>query len=104
MLDDPAGVLDQVQQEPVLGGTELDVLPASDDLAPREVNRKICVNHQRFFRLSLRRLHSAQHGAEAARELARAERLGNIVVGPQVETSNPVFLISLDRQHDDRNG
>ncbi len=45
---------------------------------------------------------AAQHGAHPRHDLARAERLGDVVVGPQLKADDPVGLLTPRRQHDDR--
>ena len=45
---------------------------------------------------------AAEHRADARRELAQAERLGDVVVGAEVETGDAVRLACPGRQHDDR--
>ena len=45
---------------------------------------------------------SAQHGPDAGDELARAERLGQVVVGTELEAEQLVELVVARREHDDR--
>ena len=44
----------------------------------------------------------AQHGADAGDQLARGERLGDVVVGADLEPDHLVDLAVLGGQHDDR--
>ena len=44
----------------------------------------------------------AEHRVDAQRELARAERLGHVVVGADLEADHPVGLLAQRGQHDDR--
>src|SRR6185295_15588660 len=44
----------------------------------------------------------AQHGADAREQLARAEGFGEVVVGAQFQAGDPVDLLALAGQHDDR--
>ena len=44
---------------------------------------------------------AAQHGPQARREDARAERLGDVVVGAELETRDDVGLVALGGEHDD---
>ena len=44
----------------------------------------------------------AQHRADARRQLAQAERLGDVVVGAVLETGDPVVFARARGQHDDR--
>ncbi|MNN43786.1 hypothetical protein D3C81_1580410 [compost metagenome] len=45
---------------------------------------------------------AAQVGADAGQKDGEAEGLGDVVVGPRVETENGVGIRGLGRQHDDR--
>ena len=46
---------------------------------------------------------AAQHGADAREQLARAERLGEVVVGAELEAHHAVGLFRAAGEHDDRN-
>ena len=46
----------------------------------------------------------AQHRVDARDELARIERLGQVVVGAHLEADDAVDVLALGRQHDDRHG
>jgi len=43
-----------------------------------------------------------EHGPDPRHELPRAERLGDVVVGPHLEAEDPIELLGARRQHDDR--
>jgi hypothetical protein len=43
-----------------------------------------------------------QHRADPRDQLGRAERLGDIVVGTDLQSANTVALLAARRQHDDR--
>ena len=45
---------------------------------------------------------AAQHGVDAREQLARRERLGDVVVGAAFEARDLVALFGARRQHDDR--
>ena len=45
-----------------------------------------------------------QRGLHARAELAHRERLGDVVVGPELEAEHLVDLLRLGREHDDRHG
>ena len=45
---------------------------------------------------------AAQHGLDPGREHARAEGLGHVVVGAELETGDDVGFAALGGQHDDR--
>ena len=46
--------------------------------------------------------HPAQHRADPGDQLARAERLGHIIVGAGLEAADPVALLAARGEHDDR--
>src|SRR5918997_2823205 len=43
----------------------------------------------------------AHYGSHAGDELAHGERLGDVVVGPELEPDDPVYLVVLGGEHDD---
>src|SRR5262245_35272761 len=45
---------------------------------------------------------AAQDGSDASSELTEAERLGDVIVGAELETGNAVAFAGFRRQHDDR--
>jgi len=47
---------------------------------------------------------SAQDGADARQELPRVERLGEVVVGPELEADDLVDVVALGGEHDDGDG
>src|SRR5262249_52896489 len=51
----------------------------------------------------LQHLVAAQYGTYPGKQLARAERLGDVVVGPKLEAHHPVGLLFATGHHDDRN-
>ncbi len=46
--------------------------------------------------------HAPQHGADARHQLARRERLDDVVVGPELEPDDAIGLVATGREHDDR--
>ena len=54
--------------------------------------------------LGRRQRGAAQHGLDAAAELAHRERLGDVVVGAELEAEHLVDLLGLRGEHDDRHG
>ena len=46
---------------------------------------------------------ATQHGAHASEQLARAEGLGDVVVGAELETHDAIGFFFLSGHHDDRN-
>jgi hypothetical protein len=57
---------------------------------------------QRCESAGLPRLLPAQDRANAQRQLAGAERLGDVVVGPELEPDDAIDLLRAGGQHDDR--
>jgi hypothetical protein len=51
---------------------------------------------------SAARLGAPQNAGNTQRELARLERLGHVIVGPDFEACNPAFGGVARRQHQDR--
>ena len=45
---------------------------------------------------------AAQHRVDARDELARIERLGEVVVGAHFQADDAIDVLALGRQHDDR--
>jgi hypothetical protein len=45
---------------------------------------------------------ATQHGADPGKQLARAEGLGEVVVGAELEAEDAVDLLALGGEHDDR--
>ncbi len=45
---------------------------------------------------------AAQHGVDARDQLARIERLGQVVVGAHLEADDAIDVLALGGQHDDR--
>src|SRR5947208_1402057 len=73
-----------------LGGVDLEV----DDLQGRLLLERLGARHPR----------AAQGGPHARPELAQRERLGDVVVGAELEAEDLVDLLGLRREHDDRDG
>ena len=48
------------------------------------------------------RVAAAEHGADARKQFARAERLGEVIVGAELEAHHPVGLVAPSGEHDDR--
>ena len=47
-------------------------------------------------------LRAPEHRPDAGDQLARAERLHDVVVGPELEAGHPVGLVPARGEHDDR--
>jgi transposase-like protein len=55
-------------------------------------------------RIRRHRVAAAQHAADARQQLARLERLGQVVVGAHLEAEDAVQRLVAGGQHDDRQG
>ena len=73
------------------------------DRAPAEVDLQVA-RRQRLLVLGAGGAHlrPSQGGLDARAELAHGERLGDVVVGPQLQPEHLVDLLGLGGQHDDR--
>ena len=92
------------QQVELLGG-EVDRLAVDRDLAPRDVDRDT-VEGQLLAALRRRRLApmAAQDRLDPGQQLGAAERLGDVVVGTDLEPDDAVDLVALGREDDHRRG
>src|SRR5688500_7065068 len=82
---------------------ELDRLAAHRHRAALEVDAQIARVDGLFGRRSgTHHLGTAQRRLDAAAELAHRERLGDVVVGADLEAEDLVDLVVLGREHDDR--
>ena len=99
-----ARVLREHLDERELARREVDRRVAVDERARREVERE---RTERDLALGRRRTRReafgvpAQHGLDAGDELARIERLRQVVVGAHLETDDAVDVLALGGQHDD---
>src|SRR3989454_3159988 len=71
--EDPAGELHQGLQQLVFDRGQPHLAPVDEDLVPLDIHRQVALDE--FGGRRLLRSHSAEDGAEAGHELARAERL-----------------------------
>src|SRR5712672_4224029 len=97
---DLAGMLHQHAQQIVFLGRELDLPLADLDDAPHQVDRQLAETEDRPLALDLQLM--AKRGPHAGQKLVHAERLGDIVVGPEIEGLHLGGLVAAARQHDDR--
>ena len=98
--DDDPGILEQVREQVELAAGELDGLARDGDLARLPVEHDVAELQGRGG--GRRRIDAAQHGLDPRRELARRERLGDVVVGADLEPGDAVALLVARRQHQDR--
>src|SRR5713226_5079580 len=89
---------DEASQEPKFNGGHLNSLPGLAQLAPSEVHLHVAepVNLRHFS------CSAAQRCLDARAQLAWAERLGDIVVGSQLQAQYLVRLLRFCREQDDR--
>ena len=66
MRHDPAGVLDQMVEQPVFGGAQADALAVDDHLTPLHVHLQPLVDGDDLVFGAAVLLKAAQHGADAA--------------------------------------
>ena len=66
---------------------------------PRNIEHEVA--RTKRFEIARGRM-AAQHGADARHQLARAERLGDVVIGAQLEADELVGFVVARGEHDDR--
>ena len=97
----PARVADQEPQQVELPHRERQLGPAGGHHVAGTVDHEVAVHQAR--RVGLRALpRPTQHRVDAQHQLPRAERLGDVVVGAQLQAHHPVRLGAQGGQHDDR--
>ncbi len=97
--EDPPGLAGHGRQERELGGGQLHRLVASGDAHARHVQAQVPSPKE----LALSRTGMpAQDRAHAGHQLARAERLRDVVVRAELEADDPVGLVVASGEHDDR--
>ena len=97
-----AGVPDQEEQQLEGLGLYGQDLAASQQPAPGRVNSNLPEIYSLLFGRPRLRLGSAQQGPYPRQQLAEAERLGDVVVRPELEPDDLVHLRALGGQHQDR--
>ncbi len=90
--EDPAWPAAQELQQVELGRRQVDGLPVGDHSSARRVDSHPADDIHPLLRACVGAA-PAQHSLDAGNELARAERLGQVVVGPKLEAKNPVDLV-----------
>ena len=100
--EDPAGPGGHRRQQPEFGRGEVDDRAGHLGPHPGHVEDDVA-GVDRLGRLG-RAVRAAEDGADAGDELARAERLGQVVVGAELEAEQLVELVVAGREHDDRDG
>src|SRR5215213_2955442 len=100
--EDLAGPLGQKREQPELGRSELDGLAIDRHLVAREVEPEPPDLPYRSRAVPTVELAAAQDRAHAADELRPRERLGDVIVGAELETEDAVDLGVTCGQHQDR--
>ena len=95
-----AAMLDEVLKQQELLRRQLHVLAVHLDGVPIGVDGQRPVAQRR--RPAGCALDPAEQRGDAGGQLARAERLGDVVVGAQLESRDPLGLFAPRREHDDR--
>ena len=95
-------VFQEVAQQQELFRGEPDLAPAGRHDVPFEIDLDVAERERGV--LGLQRRRAAEHGAHARDDLARAERLGDVVVGPELEPRDALLLFGARGDHDDRHG
>jgi hypothetical protein len=95
------GVADQERQKVELAHSERYRTAGDAHLPGGRVDDHV-PRPQRRGRLAVTRPGPAQDAAHTSHELAWAEWLDDVVVGAELETDDPVRLVALGGQHDDR--
>ena len=93
----PTGILHQVVQQPVFGRAQLDLLVLNPHLTPAEINFEPVIHLDHIPGGRRWRLVAAQHGLNPADQLARAERLGDVIIRAQLQAADPVIFFALWR-------
>ena len=96
-------VVEQLPEEVELLGRELHVVPVDLHLAAAGVDEQLPVTDLRRLRLLPLRRRAAEDRLHAGDELARVERLRQVVVGADLEPDDLVDVLVASRQHQDRN-
>src|SRR6266536_1069390 len=88
-----AAVVEQLPQEVELLGGELDVVARHRHLAAAGVDAQLAVLHRRFLRLALGAGGAAEDRLDPRDELAWVERLGEVIVGADLESDDLVHVV-----------
>src|SRR5215472_8429129 len=92
-------MLNKHAQEFVFLGRQLHLLVADLDDAPYEIDRKIANAENRTLSLHVELV--AKRCAHPGKELIYAERLGHVIVSPEIQCLDLPSLIPAARQHHD---
>src|SRR3982751_3740410 len=96
----PARMLEKMFQQPELGRSKRDLLASAAHAVRCDVHFEVSVCQ---LLAGQRRTNPAKHRANASNELARAERLGHIIVSAGFEATDSVALFAARGEHHNRN-
>ena len=96
--EDPARGADQLFEQRELAGGQFDLPPAAPDLPGEQVDREI-LDCQEALRGAGG---SARHRLQAGDQLLDEERLGEVIVGPEVQAFEALVQFAPGREQDDR--
>ena len=102
VAEDVARVADEVVEQLVLGRRQIEALAAEPRLLLREVDLEIARLER--WRATRRRGHleTPQHGLHAGHQLKVVERLGHVIVGPELKALDLVHRVVAGGQHQHR--
>src|SRR5688572_30462858 len=100
VCDHPARVLYEVIEQPIFRWAQLDEFPLQPDFAAVEVDLEAVVHLDDIVHRAARALRAADDGFDTADQLARAEGLGDVIVGAKLQATHPVILLALCSEHD----
>ena len=95
-------MVEQLPEEVELLRRELDLLVSDDDLAAPGVDPQIAVLEVCAVELAALRIRASQDRLDPRHELARIERLRQVVVGADLEPDDLVDVVVAGGQHEDR--
>ena len=96
------GMGHQQPQQVILARRQLHILFAHRDQAAHQIDRQIAAAEDRLLAVRLQAV--AQRGANAGRQFLHAERLGDIIIGAQIERRHLAGLVVAAGKNDDGHG
>src|SRR6185436_10610257 len=102
MRHDPPGILHEMIQQAIFGGTQLNQLALQPDFAAVEIDFEPFIDLDDIVHRTTRALGATNDGFDTADHFTRAERLGDVIIGTQLESAYAVILFTLGGEHDDR--
>src|SRR5579885_3080848 len=93
MRQQSSGIVDEMIEQAVFGGSERHLLAAYPDLALAEVYRQVVVHNDARLARGLGHEGAPQQRLDTRLQFLRAERLGQVIVGADLQAANPVGLL-----------